>query len=81
MAPSPPPLYISEAFHKAFIEVDEKGTEAVAATAAVMAEGAGMPMTPPVSFHVDHPFMFVVRDRVSGAVLFMGRVEDPTARG
>jgi serpin B len=81
MAPAPPPLYISEAFHKAFIEVDEKGTEAAAATAVVMAEGAGMLMAPPVSFHVDHPFLFVLRDRVSGAVLFMGRVEDPTAKG
>lgn len=81
MAPAPPPLYISNAFHKAFIEIDEKGTEAAAATAVVMAEGAGMPAAPPVSFHVDRPFLFVLRDRVSGAVLFMGRVEDPTAKG
>lgn len=81
MAPAPPPLYVSEAFHKAFIAVDEKGTEAAAATAVVMAEGAGMPMAPPVAFHVDRPFMFVLLDRVSGAVLFMGRVDDPTARG
>lgn len=84
MADNPPPLqplYVGEAFHKAFIEVDEKGTEAAAATAVVMVEGAGMPPAPPVSFHVDRPFLFVLRDRVSGAVLFMGRVEDPTAKG
>jgi serpin B len=81
MAPAPPPLYISDAFHKAFIEVDEKGTEAAAATAVVMAEGSAAPMAPPVAFHVDRPFLFVLRDRVSGAVLFMGRVEDPTAKG
>lgn len=81
MAPAPPPLYISNAFHKAFIAVDEKGTEAAAATAVVMAEGAGMPPAPPVSFHVDRPFLFVLRDRVAGAVLFMGRVEDPTHEG
>jgi serpin B len=81
MAPGPPPLYISNAFHKAFIEVDEKGTEAAAATAVVMAEGGAAPSAPPVSFHVDRPFLFVLRDRVSGAVLFMGRVEDPTAKG
>jgi len=81
MAPAPPPLYISNAFHKAFIEVDEKGTEAAAATAVVMAEGGAMPAAPPVSFHVDRPFLFVLRDRASGAVLFMGRVEDPTAKG
>lgn len=81
MAPTPPPLYISDAFHKAFIEVDEKGTEAAAATAVVMAEGAGMAPEPPAQFHVDRPFLFVLRDRTSGAVLFMGRVEDPTAKG
>ena len=81
MAPTPPPLYISNAFHKAFIEVDEKGTEAAAATAVVMAEGTGMPIAPPVTFHVDHPFLFLLRDKLSGAVLFMGRVEDPTRKG
>ncbi len=80
MASTRPPLYIGDAFHKAFIEVDEKGTEAAAATAVVMVEGA-MPMEPPVAFHVDRPFMFVLRDRSSGAVLFMGRVVDPTAKG
>jgi serpin B len=81
MAPTPPPLYISNAFHKAFIEVDEKGTEAAAATAVVMAEGTGMRPEPPAQFHVDRPFLFVLRDRISGAVLFMGRVEDPTSKG
>ena len=81
IAPASEQLQLAEAYHKGFIAVDEKGTEAAAATAVVMAEGAGMPAAPPVSFHVDRPFLFVLRDRVSGAVLFMGRVEDPTAKG
>jgi serpin B len=77
MAPTPPPLYISDAFHKAFIEVNEKGTEAAAATAVVMGEGAGAPSAPPARFNADHPFLFLLRDRNTGALLFLGRVTDP----
>jgi len=81
MAVPPDPrrrLYISNVFHKAFVKVDEEGTEAAAATAVVMVEGAGMP--PPESppeFKADHPFLFFLRDLRSGAILFAGRVEDP----
>ncbi len=68
-------LYISAAFHKAFVKVDESGTEAAAATAVVMgAEGAP---APPRAFIVDHPFMFTIEDTKSGAILFVGRVVDP----
>ena len=70
-------LYISEVFHKAFVKVDEKGTEAAAATAVVMAEGGGMPPKS-VLFRADHPFLFFVVNKSSGAVLFMGRVSDPS---
>ena len=79
MAAPPPPLYISDAFHKAFIAVDEKGTEAAAATAVVMAEGTGAPSAPPQRFNADHPFLFMLRDKNSGALLFVGRVLQPEA--
>ena len=71
-------LYLGAVVHKAFVAVDEKGTEAAAATAVVMA-GAGVPRDPPVPFHADHPFVFLVVDKTNRTVLFMGRVNDPTA--
>ncbi|MCC5828858.1 MAG: serpin family protein, partial [Phycisphaeraceae bacterium] len=69
-------LYIGAAVHKAFVEVNEEGTEAAAATGLVM-RATAMPMDPP-TFQADHPFIFVIRDRTSHAILFMGRVMDPT---
>jgi serpin B len=69
-------LYISQVFHKAFVKIDEEGTEAAAATAVVMAEGGGMPAEPTM-FRADHPFLFILRDRRSGAVMFFGLVFDP----
>ena len=69
-------LHISSVFHKAFVKTDEKGTEAAAATAVVMAEGSGMPMKP-VDFKVDRPFLFFIVDKPSNLVLFMGRVSEP----
>lgn len=69
-------LFVSSVLHEAFVKVDEKGTEASAATAVLMAVGAGMP--PQITrFYVDHPFLFFVVDDASGLVLFMGRVTDP----
>ena len=73
-------LYIAAVFHKAFVKVDEQGTEAAAATAVVMARGTGMPPEPPPEFKADHPFLFFLRDLRSGAILFAGRVEDPRGR-
>ena len=71
-------LYISQVFHKAFVAVDERGTEAAAATAVVMARaGSAMPAEPPAPFTADHPFLFFIRDLRSGAILFMGRLTDP----
>jgi len=66
-------LYIQAVLHEAFIAVDEAGTEAAAATAVVV----GVESAPP-SFIADHPFVFFIRDTVTDAVLFLGRVEDPT---
>lgn len=71
---------ISSAIHKAYIDVDEEGTEAAAATA-VMMVGAAMrqaPPPPPIIFRADHPFLFLIRDNSSGAILFLGRLTDPT---
>jgi serpin B len=74
------PLSISEVIHQANISVDEKGTEAAAATAVVMGATAG-PVTPPPPLVVraDHPFLYLITDQASGAVLFMGQVGDPSA--
>jgi serpin B len=71
-------LFISAVAHKAFIDVNEEGTEAAAATGTVMNMLAVMPRPTPV-FRADHPFVFLIRDRVSGSILFLGRVLDPTS--
>jgi len=69
---------ISAAIHKAFIDVNETGTEAAAATSIVMRATAMRYEPPPVVFRADHPFLFLIRDTRSGAILFLGRVADPT---
>jgi serpin B len=73
-------LFIGEVFHKAFVRADEKGTEAAAATAVIGVRVASANPSQPVPFDADHPFLFVIRDRRSGLVLFMGRVSDPTMK-
>jgi serpin B len=70
-----PELFINNVYHKAFVAVDEKGTEAAAATAAVMNLTA-MPAQP-VEVTVERPFVFVIRDIASGTVLFLGHVVNP----
>jgi serpin B len=72
-----PDLCISEVLHKAFVSVDEKGTEAAAATAVIMRETA-MP-DQPVEATIDRPFIFLIRDIETGAILFVGRVLNPGA--
>ena len=67
-------LYIREVVHKAFVSVDEAGTEAAAATAVMMQTESAPP--DPVSVTVDRPFLFLIRDRETGAFLFVGRVEE-----
>lgn len=68
-------LYVSDAFHEAFIRVDEEGTEAAAATGVVMGTRSLPP--PPKVFRADRPFFLLIRDNGTGAVLFMGRVSNP----
>jgi serpin B len=69
-------LYIGEVLHKSFITVDEAGTEAAAATAVEM-QLKGVPMEP-VTVTVNRPFIFFIRDIETGAILFVGRVVDPS---
>ena len=70
-----PDLYISQAVHKAWIEVTEQGTEASAATAVVMDWNSA-----PLGITLDRPFFFLIRDIQTNCVLFIGRVADPTAQ-
>lgn len=70
-------LYLSKAVHEAWVSVDEGGTEAAAATAIVVSKGGTDDGEIP-SFVADHPFIFGIRDHLTGAILFMGRVADPT---
>jgi serine protease inhibitor len=71
-------LYISEVFHKTFLELDEEGTEAAAATAVAMIPTSIAHEKPkPIEVNVDHPFVFAIQHRASGACLFLGHVTDP----
>ncbi len=66
-------VFVSDVIHEAYVRVDEVGTEAAAATAVVMEDRAYMP------FDVDRAFVFAIRDKLTGSLLFLGRVDDPTA--
>ena len=70
-------LFITDVFHKAFVAVDEAGTEAAAATAVIVGLKA-MP-APPVDVKIDRPFVFLIRDIQTGTILFVGRVLNPSA--
>ena len=72
-------LFISEVIHKAYADVNEQGTEAAAATAVIMAESASNFYEPATVFRADHPFLFLIEDRQTGCILFMGRLSDPAA--
>jgi serpin B len=74
-------LYIGAVVHKAFVEVNEEGTEAAAATGVIM---QARTMRPPVEipeFRADRPFVFLIRENETGSILFMGRIANPTAPG
>lgn len=69
-------LFLLDVLHNAFVSVNEEGTEA-AATVLVGVGGLG-PETPPPVFRADHPFVYAIRDNLSGAILFLGRLADPS---
>jgi serpin B len=69
-------LVVSEVIHQAFVDVNEEGTEAAAATAVVLRAPSPVP-PPPVEFRADHPFLFLIRDNATGSILFVGRVANP----
>jgi serpin B len=69
-------LFIGNVLHKAFIGVNEKGTEAAGATAVVI-RGTAIHGPPPAVFRADHPFVFIIQERVTGNILFLGRVINP----
>jgi serpin B len=68
-------LFIKDVIHKAFVAVDEEGTEAAAATAVVIDLTAAP--EPPIVVTVDRPFILLIRDIETGTILFLGRVVDP----
>jgi len=76
MAGSPGDLWIGFVVHKAFVDVNEEGTEAAAATGVGVVTTSARPHNP--VFRADHPFVFLIRDNKSGSVLFLGRLADPT---
>lgn len=68
-------LFIDQVIHQAFVKVDEEGTEAAGATAVVMKDSAALQRK---VFNADHPFIFVIQEKETGNILFLGRVVDPT---
>jgi len=72
MTPGPEKLHVSHVIHKAFVEVNEKGTESAAATTVVMMAPTGVARNP--IFCADHPFLFMICLKKSSAILFMGWV-------
>jgi serpin B len=71
-------LFISAVVHKAYVDVNEEGTEAAAATGVVMRlTSVGIP---PAVFRADHPFIFLIRDNQTGSILFLGRLENPASK-
>jgi serpin B len=73
------PLHIAAVIHKAFVDVNEEGTEAAAATGVVVATRAARPAQPLAVFRADHPFLFLIRDLKTGSILFLGRVVNPNS--
>ena len=74
------PLSLSAVVHKAYVDVNEKGTEAAAATGAIVSATSLRAPEPRSIFRADHPFFFVIRDNGTGSLLFAGRLVNPQAK-
>ncbi|XP_057739776.1 serpin-ZX-like [Arachis stenosperma] len=72
-------LYVSSIYHKSFVEVNEEGTEAAAASAMTMKSTGSVRFPTKIDFVADHPFLFLIREDLSGSVLFIGQVLNPLA--
>ncbi len=79
MGPGKGDLWIGQIVHKAFVEVNEEGTEAAAATAVEMVTKS-IPVFKTPEFRADHPFIFIIRDNRTHALLFLGRIADPGSK-
>jgi serpin B len=77
MHTGPERFFITTVLHKAFVDVNEEGTEAAAATAIVLGTRSVPP--PPKIFRADRPFLFLIRDQQTGSILFIGRLVDPSS--
>ena len=77
MSDDPKGLYVGAVVHKAFIDVNETGTEAAAATGIIMLGGCAVRTEPPKKFLADHPFLFLIQDRKTRLIHFMGRLTNP----
>ena len=69
-------LHISKVLHKSFVEINEEGTEAAAVTSVSIGVTSIDPISTPAAFRVDRPFLFVIREQYSGAILFIGQVQN-----
>jgi serpin B len=72
-------LYLQAVVHKAFVDVTEEGTEAAAATGVAIGVTSMPVRQEPVVFKADHPFVFLIRHNQTGAILFMGRLSEPSS--
>ena len=70
-------LYISNIIHQTFIEVNENGTEASAATVVQMQLGSSFVVTDPIEFKCDRPFMFIIHESIGNGILFIGKLMNP----
>jgi serpin B len=70
-------LFLSKVVHQVVVNLDEEGTEAAAGTAVVITRSLAR-VSQPLVFRVDRPFLYVIRDVKTGAILFLGRISDPT---
>lgn len=81
MADLDSPIYVEQVIHKTYIDVNERGTEAAASTVVGLRAGSAPPVDAPFEMNVNRPFLFMIRDRQTGVVLFLGAIENPQSAG